>query len=327
MPPTPDTVLRYTFAHVPARALSTAVELDLFNHLASGPMTVEELATLAKASARGIRLLTDALWSMELLEREGDKLKLSEASEAFLVEGRPGYLGGLTRQSDMSWHSWAQLTPAVVSGTTPVPSLEGDRGEFFAAWVDALFNLNYPAAQAAARHWAGDKTRVLDIGAGSGVWSLAAAEASPQARVTAVDLQPVLDRVTSVFAQKHGVEDRYEFRVGDFHTVDFGDQQFDLAYLGHILHSEGDEGCKTLLERIYRALKPGGVLVIAEMIPDFGKRGHLFPFLFGLNMLVHTHQGDVYTREQLETMCRQAGFTGLEWLDVPAPHPLLGATK
>lgn len=327
MPVTPDTVLRYTFAHVPARALSTAVELDLFTHLSSGAKTVEELAACTGASARGLRLLTDTLWSMELLERDGDRLRLSEASEAFLVKGRPSYLGGLTLQSDMAWESWSKLTPAVVSGTTPVPALEGDRGEFFAVWVDALFNLNYPAAQAAARHWAQGRTRVLDIGAGSGVWSIAAAEVAAQARVTAVDLQPVLDRVTRLFAKNHGVEDRYEFRVGDFHTVDFGEQEFDLAYLGHILHSEGDRQCETLLRRVYKAMKPGGVLVIAEMIPDFSNRGHLFPFLFGLNMLVHTHDGDVYTREQLETMCREAGFTGLEWLDVPAPHPLLGATK
>ncbi len=324
---TPDRVMQTMFSHIPAQALRTGLEFDLFTLIHQGKTTVPALAEASGASERGLFLLTNALCAMGFLTKQDDVLGLSPDAEQFLVSTSRAYLGGMRTQLAASWETWNKLPEAVRTGTTPQETLEGDRGGYFAPWVDALFNLNFPAAQCAAEKLASKSSRVLDIGAGSGVWSLAMATVNPQAEVVVVELPEVVEQVTRPFSQRLGVESRYTFRTEDFHQADFGEAEFDLAILGHILHSEGDELCAELLARLSRALKPGGSLLVAEMIPDEERRQDAFGNFFGLNMLVHTHAGTVYTRSELEAMTTRAGFHQHEWLQAPAPFPLLVCHK
>lgn len=327
-PLTPEPIMRYLFSHVPTQSLCAAVDLDLFSLVKQGHDSAEKLAEASKASLKGIELLTNVLCSMGLMKKlEGQRLALTPESEMFLVRDSRAYLGGMTTIVRMSWDSWAHLTDAVRAGTAPVNDLEGDRGDYFAPWVESLFNLNFPAAQDVAKHLGQKPRRALDIGAGSGVWSLALAQENQALEAVAVDLPQVLDRVTRQFAKRLGVEQRYEFREGDFHQVDFGSQEFDVAYLGHILHSEGPELSHTLLQRIHRALKPGGAVVVAEMIPDENKSEDMFANLFGLNMLVHTHAGTVFSQSELEQMAKAAGFSSVEWVRAAAPYPVMVARR
>ncbi len=326
-PPKPDLIMQYMFGHAPTQALKAGVDLELFTHIARGKTRLGDLAQAAGASERGLKLLVGALCAMKLLTRNDDELALTPVSEMYLVKDGRAYLGGLTSQLDDSWEAWRLLPEAVRKGGTAHHALEQDRAGFFVPWVDSLFNLNFPASQAVAQKFVENARTVLDIGAGSGVWSLAMAKAQPEARITVVDFPEVADQVTRKIAERMGVHERYSFKTGCFHQVDFGTEEFDLAYLGHVLHSEGAALNKTLLEKIHRALKPGGALVVAEMIPDEDRSENMLGNLFGLNMLVHTHHGEVYTQSELEQMARQAGFQRYEWFPAPAPFPLLIAYR
>jgi SAM-dependent methyltransferase len=324
--PTPDRIMQTFFGHAPTQALCAALDLDLFTHIKNGHHTAADVAGQAGASARGVSSLLDVMAALGFLSKDGERYALTADSEAFLLPSSPAYLGGLRHQVQASWQSWASLGDAVRQGSCASRRLEADRGEFFAGWVDALFALNRPGATAVARHLGPATGRILDIGAGSGVWGLSAAEQSPQARVTFVDLQPVLDKVTRPTAQRMGVAERCEFVVGDFHQAAFpsGCQR---AYLGHILHSEPHEANIKLLKRVAECLQPGGTLVIAEMVADEDRKGPVFALLFDMNMLVHTEAGKAYTGKELEEMCLQSGFTSVEWLSAPANSPLLLARR
>ena len=324
--PTPDRIMQTFFGHVPTQALCAALELDLFTLISQGHTTATAMAEASGASGRGISSLLEALAMLGMLNKDGETYSLSPDSDAFLVSGRPAYLGGLRYQVQASWQSWSTLTEAARTGTCANRRLEVDRGEFFAGWVESLFAMNRAAAVTVAKHLGPINGRILDIGAGSGVWSLSAAEASPNARVTFLDLQPVLDRVTRPFAERLGVLDRSEFVEGNFHTAPYG-SGYERAYLGHILHSESHAENQQMLARILEALQPGGTLVIAEMVADNDRKGPPFALLFDLNMLVHTESGKAYTSGELETLCKEAGFSKWEWLPTPAVSPLLLATK
>src|SRR5947209_20423306 len=102
---------------------------------------------------------------------------------------------------------------------------------------------------------------VIDIACGSGIWGIAVAEADKEARITAQDF-PGLFETTRAYLKRHGVEDRYDFLPGDLKEVDFGENRYDLALLGNIVHSEGEASSQDLFKRLYRALKPGGRMVI-----------------------------------------------------------------
>src|SRR5437899_4054223 len=115
--------------------------------------------------------------------------------------------------------------------------------------------MSYPGAQKLGDHLKLAKAKsdvcVLDLAAGSGIWGIALAQKSPRVRVTAVDwagMIPTTKRIT----QKFGVRDRFEFIEGDLLEANFG-SGYDVATLGHILHSEGEQRSRQLLKKTFRA--------------------------------------------------------------------------
>ena len=219
---------------------------------------------------------------------------------------------------------WERLGEAVRSGAPPIRAVESDDdgGSFFSEFVDGLFVLNAPAAQAVAQHIP-QAQRALDIGCGSAVWSLALAQKFPQLEVTALDRGQVLETITRNFVERLAVQDRYTLKAGNFREIAFEEQHYDVAYLGHILHSEGASESAVLLRRLRLALRSGGVLVIAEMVGSDPRGQDLFPNLFDLNMLFWTEDGCVFSRSELEKMVTEAGFSRFEWLPTASASPTL----
>jgi ubiquinone/menaquinone biosynthesis C-methylase UbiE len=147
--------------------------------------------------------------------------------------------------------------------------------------------------------------RVLDVAAGSGVWSLALARRDSGTRVTVADSTAVIEKVTRRFAAREGVAEQYDYLPGDLRDLDFGEAAYDVAILGHICHGIGAEASKQLFIRLYRALKTGGQLLIAEIIPDDERREALFPLLFAVTMLAQTPEGDTFTMSEYRQWLRQ----------------------
>jgi ubiquinone/menaquinone biosynthesis C-methylase UbiE len=329
---TPAPILEATFGFAANQILLSAIDLDLFTHLANGANTVETLARATSCSPRGLRILLNALVGFKYLERDGDSYALAPVAETFLLKTSPQYLGGMILHSRQVRPAWDRLTEIVHTGK-PGHSVESneDHGEFFAQFVDALYALNAGAAEAAAHaladgHAAGE-FRVLDIGAGSGVWSLALARQIRSARVTVADWPIVIEKVTSKFAERLGVSNRYDYLPGNFREVDFGESRFDVALLGHICHSEGAERTRALFRRVHRALKSGGRILIAEMVADDARREAAFPLLFAVNMLVNTEDGDTFTFGEYRQWLEEAGFGKVRMIEAPSPSPLILAAK
>src|SRR5262249_42720967 len=233
-------------------------------------------------------------------------------------------------ETRMTLPQWSQLANVIRSGK-PASAINSDEGrEFFPELVRSIFPLTYNAAQGLVRSFPQSKlkkiTRVLDVAAGSGAWSLPYAQANPNVLVTAVDY-PEVTAVTREYAQQFGVADQYDYLEGDLRQLDFSQQQYDVVILGHIIHTEGEKWGKTLVEKSYKALKPGGTLVIAEMIPNDSRTGPVFPLLFGLMMTIVTEEGDVFTMAQYKKWLKQAGFRNVKLVQVEAPSPLILATR
>jgi ubiquinone/menaquinone biosynthesis C-methylase UbiE len=189
--------------------------------------------------------------------------------------------------------------------------------------------MSYGPAQVLARGLklaeSGKAVRVLDLGAGSGVWGIALAESSPHVKVTALDWPGVLD-LTRKNAERHGVQDRFDFVAGDLASADFG-SGYDIAVLGHILHSEGEQRSRALLRRIFAALAPGGTLAIQEFLVEPDRSGPPVALIFAVSMLVNTDQGDTWSFNEISGWLRDAGFGNARLLDSPGPSPLILANR
>lgn len=310
-------------------ALAAAVELDLFSHIAAGKTSAEQVAEAAGASEHGTRRLLDALCGMGYLKKSGRSYKLQRSAAEHLVRGKPLYMGDAAMMGKMMMGPWSMLAEAVKSGRPLHDGSAEERQVFFSKLVPAIFPAGFLAASAAVKRLPAAArrriTRILDIGAGAAAWSIPFAKALKRVRVTVADY-PAVTQVTRQYAERWGVGDRYDYLEGDFREVDFG-TGFDLAILGHIIHSEGPDWGRRLLKRTREALSDGGMLLIGEFVPNDERSGPALPLLFGLNMLLYTPAGDVFTMREYREWLKEAGFSKVA--TIPAPHvsPLILATK
>src|SRR5689334_12544720 len=204
---TPERIGQFAWGYTMPLIIEAALANRVFDVLDGGALTLDQLAEKTGASKRGLRGIANSLVSVELLKREGDRYALSPESAAFLVSTRPSFQGGIFKH--ISRHlmpKWLELSTIVRTGK-PAASVNSESGgaQFFEEFVEDIFPMSYRAAQALAKSLGLEKLtqpyRVLDIAAGSGVWGVALAQASPQVRVTAVDWDRVLG-VTRRIAQR-----------------------------------------------------------------------------------------------------------------------------
>lgn len=314
-----------------ARALAAGVELNVFGHMAKGKQTAKDIARATGASPRGTANLLDALTAIGYLRKSGSRYGLQPISAAFLVPEKKPYAGSMAHALSLGWDAWGHLTESVRSGHPAEAVNVAEKGkEFFPKLVASLFPGNFAASTVAVARLPEKQRRkiqkILDVAAGSGAWSLAFAQAIPNARVTTVDF-PEMTPITREFAEKFGVASRYGYLEGDLREVDFGRDAFDLVILGHIIHSEGEEHGKKLLRKSYDALRPGGKLLIGEFVPNDTRTGPAMPVLFGLNMLLQTEEGNVFTLREYRAWLKAAGFGKITTIPVPPPSTVILATK
>ena len=329
---TPDRIAQLAWGYVPPLLLETAIRHRVFDVLDEGPKTARELHDETGASERGLSRIANALVGLDFLSKDCDgRYALTPESAAFLVSTKPSFQGGLLRHcSTQLMPRWLHLSEVVSLGR-PLEAVnnEADGTDFFQKLVNDIFPMSYPAAQALAAHLhpdsAAGEPRVLDLAAGSGVWGIALAQSSGNVRVTCVDWPAVIP-VTRATVARFGLAERFAFREGDLLMADFG-TGYNVATLGHILHSEGEARSRKLLAKTFAALAPGGTIAIAEFLVNPDRKGPVNGLFFAVNMLVNTDDGDTYSFEEIAGWLKEAGFVHSRLLEAPGPSPLVLANK
>lgn len=331
-PVTPERIMQIGWGYAPTLILEAAVRHGIFDLLGEGPKTLTELQKASETSERGLAAILNVLVALQLLSKDSKGgYSLTPESAAFLVTGRPGYMGGLIRHTtDDLIPKWLHLTEVVkTGGPTKAVNQEGEGVEFFEKFVNDIFPMSYPAAQDLANYLRLDlmseDVSVLDLAAGSGVWGIVLAQSAPHVRVSAVDWPGVL-KITRQNAERFGLADRFSFREGDLQEADFG-SGYQVATLGHILHSEGEERSQKLLAKTFDALASGGTIAIAEFLVNEDRSGPVNGLIFAVNMLVNTEKGGTYSFEEISRWLAEAGFIEARTLSSRGPSPLILASK
>jgi len=329
---TPERLMELSFAYAPPLIISAAAGNKVFDALENGAKTAQEVANETGASPRALTILMNALVGLDLLKKDRrGRYSLTPESAAFLISEKPGtHAGFFGTIAPQLISRWLRLTDIVREGHPAVAVNQETEGtEFFSQLVENIIPMSYPAAQKLGDHLKIAKTkngiRVLDLAAGSGIWGIAMAQKSPRVHVRAVDwagMIPTTKRIT----EKYSVRDRFNFVEGDLLEANFG-TGYDVAILGHILHSEGEERSRKLLKKTFRALKSGGVIAIAEWLVNDQRTEPLHALMFAVQMLVNTEKGDTFSFNEIKSWLEDAGFRKVRRLEAPGPSPLILATK
>src|SRR5437868_13799966 len=329
---TPERLMELSFAYAPPLIISAGVSNKVFDALEDGAKTPEQVAEETGASARALGILMNALVGLDLLKKDRlERYSLTPESAAFLLSNKPGtHAGFFGTIAPQLISRWVRLSDIVREGRPAVAVNQETEGtEFFSQLVENIIPMSYPPAQTLGDHLqlakTKDEIRVLDLAAGSGIWGIALAEKSPRVYVTAVDwagMIPTTKRIT----QKFGVSDRFNYIEGDVLKANFGGG-YEIATLGHILHSEGEERSRQLLKKTAPALKGGATLAIGEWLVNDERTEPLNGLMFAVNMLVNTESGDTFSFNDIKRWLEEAGFKNARTLEAPGPSPLVLATK
>ena len=314
---TPGPLLEISGSYWKSCALHAGAMLDVFTPLNDGPNTAEALARITKCDHRAMAMLLNALAAMGLLVKSGEDFALSALAKEFLVKDSPRYMGYIIRHHHRLMASWARLPQAVRTGQPMRESSSSDDGR--EDFLLGMFNLASGIAPRLAESLdLAGRERLLDLGGGPGTYAIHFCLANPGLKATVFDM-PGSKNFAQATISRFGVGDRVEFFAGDF-LQDPLPGGYDVAWLSHILHAEGPEGCWKILAKAAQALKPGGLLLIHEFILRDAMDGPEFPALFSLNMLLGTQDGQSYSEAQLRDMLAGVGARDIRRLDFTGPN-------
>jgi precorrin-6B methylase 2 len=311
---TVDEILGTARAFQPGCVITAAAELDVFTALRNGPMTAAALAAERGADPRATTILLDALTSLELLTKQApgpagdDNYSVAADVAELLSETSPKNVLPMVRHIGVYLRRWAQLAKVVRFGEPAerIPGILGEAGET-AAFIGAMDNISRPiAAEVVGRLQPLSFTHLLDVGGGSGTWTIAFLKVAPHAKATIFDLPDVIPMARKRIAEA-GLTDRVRLVEGDFYENDLP-AGADLAWLGAIAHQNSREQNRSLFAKVHAALRKNGTIVIRDIVMEPSHTAPAAGALFAVNMLVGTSAGGTYSLDEYTEDLAAAGF-------------------
>jgi hypothetical protein len=311
-PWTRESILELSGKFTLSRILISAAELDLFSKIADGPKSVEELGRDHGWGQRGLRILLDALAAQELVLRTEDGRYFLAASLApVLCKGTEETVLPMLLHRENMWKSWSNLTEIVKTGENRfMTDVKSRPTEDMEAFIGAMHVVGRDMAATIA-----DVVdlvpfrRLIDVGGGSGTYTIAFLKKAPHMRATLMDLPAVAEMARTRLAEE-GLLDRVDIAPGDFKT-DPLPKGHDLALLSAIIHMNGPEANRDLYRRVYDCLIPGGAILIRDHVMEQSRTRPADGAIFAVNMLAATRMGNSYTLVEITQDLESTGFTNV----------------
>jgi ubiquinone/menaquinone biosynthesis C-methylase UbiE len=325
--PDPTPIQALATAYWNSATLLAANDLDLFGAVAEGAQTAAQIAAQLGTAPRATERLLDACVGLGLLTKEtgGSEPRYANtpAANAYLVPGSSGYLGGALRWSAEQYTRWGRLAETVRTGApAAAPALHlGDDSEQTRTFVLGMHQRAQGLAQGVLAFLDFEGvTRLLDVGGGPGTYASLLAQKYPALSVTVLDLPGIVAVAQELLAEA-GMADRVATLPGDATQDDFGAEQYEGVLCSGVLHQMSATTIRKVLAKSYRALVPGGRIVISDLMLDADKTQPAFATLFSLQMLLSSAEGAVFSEVECQEWLEEVGFTDVTVRRLPPALP------
>jgi hypothetical protein len=296
-----------------SQAIFVVAKLNVAEHLAAGPVPVEELARKAGADPDALYRVLRALASVgvftETTARRFSNTPLSEC----LRPGVPGSLhAGARMIATLCYPAFGELQWSIETGKPGFDKVFGapifdylakhaDEGRCFDQAMTSIHGPETPA-MVEAYSFARFHT-IVDVGGGNGSTLIEVLRSAPRTRGIVFDLPGVVARAESAI-RAAGLGDRCRVEGGSFfESVPKG---ADAYLLRHIIHDWDDHKSILILRRCREAMAPGGKVLVVECVIPPGDEPHPGKWLDIIMLSVPG--GRERTRDEYEDLMAAAGL-------------------
>jgi len=311
------------FAFMGSKALFGGLHINVFTHISEGQggaKTIAELAAITDVNERKLTTLVTSLISVGLLEMDAASGKLSNApaSEKFLVKGSKADFGDyLKYQISKQMYTMMGNVESVLDGKGNKTEFE-DYSKWFANEEEAaLYSHSQHAgsvgpAKSLARLLALDQSqavKMLDVGGGTGAFSITMAQKYPNLKATVLDFPNVVAQGMK-YVKEGGVEGRVSYLGSDANETNTAwPEGQDLVLMSYLSSSVSADDLPDLYSRAYKCLAPGGRLLIHDFMVENDRKGPACAALWALQHMCFTPGGTAITPAWLTGVVTQCGFT------------------
>jgi ubiquinone/menaquinone biosynthesis C-methylase UbiE len=311
-----------------SQILDASIEYDFFTLIHKGLQSAEEIARAAGTDARATRIVLDSLPALGLIEKRGGKYFLTPTADVFLVKEKPSYVGDFRHVALALWDGMAHLKESLKTGK---PLSRMDTGAELQVWeklVLGIIVIAEPAAKALCDILKIGSERkgiqVLDIAGGSSIFGMTILSRDPSAQVTQLDW-PNVNAVAKKANKERGLDGKIRFIDGEHHTAPIQTHYYDLVLASNFCRFESPRGNQELFAKAYAALKPGGIFVVNDFVPNEERTEPTFALRFSVYTLTHTPEGECWTLSQYSEWLQKAAFKSIE-IHGDIPKTLPGTT-
>jgi hypothetical protein len=319
----PDEVVARAMAFQPAKLLLTAVELGMFEALASGPVAEAQLRDGLGLHPRGAADFLQALVALGAIQENDGRYQAGPLAGTLLPHAPTPLTGFLRMANRVMYPAWGRLAEALRTGAPQAATYCGsdmfrelyERDDTRRELVRMAEDASSPLIPALVERfdWRSYKS-VLELGGCRGNVLAEVVRAHPHLDAHVLDL-PQLAPEFAEHMTEIGMTGRLAFHAADF----FVDQlpEADVIMIGHCMVDWNDEQRQTLIRRVAPRVHPGGVFLIWDPIVVPGEESYLRNLIRSLNLQLMTPHGSGYRLAECMAWLTEVGFR-------PVDHAALG---
>lgn len=305
----PTTLVDTHLAFMRARAIMVAAKLGIFDALRERPLSAADVASKCGTAAGATEKLLNTLVASDYIRYRNGAYALTRVARKWITRDSPTSLRDKLLFEFVEWEMIEHFDDFVRTGC-PLDMHQSDSDEHWALYQRAMRALAGVGAPEIVQRTPvpTGATTMLDVGGSHGFISVAMCRRYPQLRAVVLDLPAAVKHAASILAAE-GMGDRVTHRAGNALEDDLGTDEWDLVYVSQLVHHFDEATNRQFARRVARALKPGGVFVILELLRpasprDAGQAGALLDLYFAL-----TSRSGTWSADEMAGWQRDAGLT------------------
>jgi len=293
-----------------SQVLFVAVEMGIFTLIGDKGKSCKLVSKELGTNPRATEMILNTLVSLGFLKKVKESFKNAPISRRYLVKDKPLYQGDRVHHFHNLWEPWSRLDVAVRTGKpTAFENVKEDIDDHrLRDFIKSMHNIGLIRVEEVCRKLrVKEYQKLLDLGGGQGTYAVRFAMKNPEMTATIFDLPDVI-KIAREYICESGLQGRVKTQAGNCLTEDFGKERFDIIFVSNLLHIYKPAENRKILKKCWYSLMKKGIVVIQEFALNSVKTRPIFGTLFGLNMLIGTVGGAMYTEGEIKEWLKKIGF-------------------